>query len=207
MCVFRRMDDCGWNLVCFMLLSKCAGPGVPSTRDHSSSQTVLAGHETLPTADVADYQHQRRCKFHWVCSIWLIFHLGIFADTNSSWSDSWLVVCMDTDWQVSVTAISWQYYMTMVSQLSGFRLSIFECLDVTTRRHVFCGSGKRCLVTGVLLQEKAKLLYEWLSLMLQCLFQPVRDLDHDLQRPSLLSEATNTVVHCITVLQIKRCGK
>ena len=35
-------------------------------------------------------------------------------------------------------------------------------------------------VTGVLLQEKAKLLYERLTRMLQRLFQPVRDLDHDL---------------------------
>ena len=52
-----------------MLLSKFAGPGVPSTGDYSSSQTVLAGHKALPTADVADYQHQRRCKFHWACSI------------------------------------------------------------------------------------------------------------------------------------------
>ena len=35
-------------------------------------------------------------------------------------------------------------------------------------------------------------------------FMPVRGLDYDLQHLSLLSEAVNAVVHCITVLRIKR---
>ena len=45
------------------------------------------------------------------------------------------------------------------------------------------------------------------SRMLQHLFHPVRDLDHNLQRPSKLSEAANAVVCCITAWQIKRWGK
>ena len=43
---------------------------------------------------------------------------------------------------------------------------------------------KDVAVTGVLLQEKTKLLYERLSRTLRCFFHEVRDLDHDLQRPS-----------------------
>ena len=45
-------------------------------------------------------------------------------------------------------------------------------------------AGKDVAVTGVLLQEKAKVLYERLSRMLQRFFHPLRDLDHDLQCPS-----------------------
>ena len=48
-------------------------------------------------------------------------------------------------------------------------------------------AGKDVPVTRVLLQEKAKLLYERLFQMLQRLFQPVQDLDHILQHPSLAS--------------------
>ena len=44
-------------------------------------------------------------------------------------------------------------------------------------------AGKGIAVTGVLLQEKAKLLYERFSQTLQRFFHAVRDLDHNLQRP------------------------
>ena len=54
---------------------------------------------------------------------------------------------------------------------------------------------KDIAVTGVLLQERAKLLYERLSQILQRFFYAVWDLDHDLQRLSQLKRATNTVVH------------
>ena len=72
---------------------------------------------------------------------------------------------------------------------------------------VSAAAGKDVLVAGVLLQEKAKLLYERLFPNATAPFQPVRNLVHDLQRLSKLSEAANTVVHCITVWQIKRQGK
>ena len=57
-----------------------------------------------------------------------------------------------------------------------------KCVDVT-----MCSAavGKDVPVTGVLLQEKAKLLYERLfAEMLGRLIQPVQDFDHNLQRPS-----------------------
>ena len=54
--------------------------------------------------------------------------------------------------------------------------------------------------------ESKKLLYEQLFPHATSLFQSVRELDHDIQRLSWLSEAANAVVHCITVWQIKRRG-
>ena len=70
-------------------------------------------------------------------------------------------------------------------------------------------AGKDVLVIEVVLQEKAKLLYERLFPHATKPFQPVRELDHDLQHWSYmqLSEAANVVVHCITMWQIKRQGK
>ena len=59
----------------------------------------------------------------------------------------------------------------MFSQLFELRLSLSKQLDVTIRHHVFGSSGKKMFaVTGVLLQEKAKLLYDRLFRMLQHLF-------------------------------------
>ena len=51
---------------------------------------------------------------------------------------------------------------TVGSQLhvSELRLSVSEHLDVDSCRHVFSTSGKDVALTGVLLQENAKLLYE-----------------------------------------------
>ena len=45
------------------------------------------------------------------------------------------------------------------------------------------------------------------SCMLQHLYHPVWDFNHDLQCPSQLSEVVHTVVRCITAWQIKRRGK
>ena len=74
---------------------------------------------------------------------------------------------------------------TVGSWLFEPRLSISGHSDIGSRRHVFGPSEKKTLaVTGVLLREKAKLLYKQFSQMLQHLFHAGWNLDHDLQHSS-----------------------
>ena len=37
------------------------------------------------------------------------FYSWIFTDPNSTWSDSWLIICMDSHWQVSLTVPGFHY--------------------------------------------------------------------------------------------------
>ena len=66
---------------------------------------------------------------------------------------------------------------------------------------------KDVLVTGVLLQEKAKLLYERLFPDATTLFSASTGFRSRFTMSEQLSEAVNAVVHCITMWQVKRQGK
>ena len=69
---------------------------------------------------------------------------------------------------------------TVGSQLSELQLSECSHFPMLGQSPIFGSRGKDVLVTGVLLQENATLLYERLFTDAKHLFQPVRDLDHDL---------------------------
>ena len=110
--------------------------------------------------------------------------------------DAWLRICKTFLRKYSGFSIIW----TPIIRIRTFgRWLMSPCFRYQRKKYV--------AVTGVLLHEKTKLLYERLSQMLQSFFHAVRGLDYDLQRPSLLSEAANAVVHCITAWPIKRRGK
>ena len=89
---------------------------------------------------------------------------------------------------------------------SGFSIIRTPIIRIRTIEHwltlprFWYQQEKDVVVTRVWQQEKAKLLHERLSQTLQCFFHAVRDLDHNLQRPSYPT-------YCITVWQIKRRSK
>ena len=86
---------------------------------------------------------------------------------------------------------------TVGSRLSELRLSIFEHLNIGSRRHVFGASGKKTWLLQFCYRRKQSCCMNNFSRMLQRLFHPVLDLNHDLhvQRLSLLIEVANAVVH------------
>ena len=103
--------------------------------------------------------------------------------------------------------------ITLDPNTVGYRLSklrLSECLIIWTlgRHHVFSSSGKKTFQSlGSFYKRKQSCCMNDFSGMLQRLFHPVRDFSLDLQCLSLLSEAANAVVHCITVWKIKRRGR
>ena len=100
------------------------------------------------------------------------------------------------------------FLCTVGSRLSEHRLSISGHLDVDSGRRVFGTSGKKTLQSlAFCYRRKQSFCTNDFPERYNTFFNAVQDLDHDLQRPSKLSETTNTVVHCITAWQIKRQGK
>ena len=74
---------------------------------------------------------------------------------------------------------------TVGSRLSKHRLSEFSIIRTLGRRHVFVSSGKNTFRSlEFCYRRNQSCCMNDFSQMLQRLFQPVRDLDHVLQRPS-----------------------
>ena len=100
------------------------------------------------------------------------------------------IVCM-----FARLALLGEYGRLRKQNYSGFSIIQTPIIRVQTfGRRLTVPAGKYIVVTEVLLQEKAKLLYERLSWTLQRFFHPVRDLVDKIQRQSLLSKATNAVL-------------
>ena len=74
------------------------------------------------------------------------------------------------------------YVSAVGSQLSELRLSVSKHLDVGSCRHVFGSSRKKTLLSlQFCYRRKQSCCINDFSRMLQHLFHPVRDLDHNLQ--------------------------
>ena len=128
-------------------------------------------------------------------------HLGVYKDWRSgldvqsaswlySWSaaPAWVISIM---WVVGVNGnlIDCNDQGCPACCYSGFLIIWTPIICIRTFGHwltSLCFRHQRekdVAVTGILLQEKAKLLYKWLSRTLQRFFYAVWDLDHNLQRP------------------------
>ena len=84
------------------------------------------------------------------------------------------------------------------SRLSESQLSEFLIIQSLGRHHVFGSSGKKTFWSlKFCYSRKQSCCMNDFSQMLQCLFHPVWDLDHDLQRLSYVAERSRE--HCSTL--------
>ena len=117
-----------------------------------------------------------------------VFKFNIFLSTRSNATKcplKLIICCIPCVHVLQYHTIPFHVYVSTVgSRLSELQLFVSEHLDIGSRCHVFGSSGKKMLRSlQFCYRRKQSCCMDDFSRMLQRLFHPVRDLDHDLQCP------------------------